>query len=406
MTVMLRHGCALAVAMVVLPAATLAAQTPRPLSRRDAHAEALRSAPMLRLAAGDAALAGAMVQEARLLADPTLAVGYSKSVPNYHYVFDMPLPLPWSRAPRIAAAEQGKAGAAWRSAYRRAEVIRDVDAAYTVALAAAAQARLSERGARDADSLVTIARLRFEAGDASALDVDLAAIAAAQQRNLAGRAALAGDDALLALQATMGLVNGAIVVALSDSLTTPDAPEMVSRGTPLLVAAAEADLRATQFAVTASRRERFGTPSLTAGFERGDIDFPGSLPTVGFAIPLPLWNRNRGGIARASAEQTQAEGVVAAARVESITMIARATRAWRSAIDLVARDESLLTAADRVTTKSLTAYREGATTLSSVLEAQRNARDVRAQYIDDLLSAWLARSAVLLLAETTAPDTP
>jgi outer membrane protein TolC len=47
---------------------------------------------------------------------------------------------------------------------------------------------------------------------------------------------------------------------------------------------------------------------------------------------------------------------------------------------------------------SLTAYREGAASLPNVLEAQRNARDVLGQYIDDLSNAWIATAELRVLA--------
>ena len=39
---------------------------------------------------------------------------------------------------------------------------------------------------------------------------------------------------------------------------------------------------------------------------------------------------------------------------------------------------------------ALTAYREGASGLANVLEAQRAAREVLREYIDDLAAAWVA----------------
>ena len=50
---------------------------------------------------------------------------------------------------------------------------------------------------------------------------------------------------------------------------------------------------------------------------------------------------------------------------------------------------------------SLEAYREGAIPLASVLEAERNARDVQAQYIDDVAAANSAHAAVQLFTLTT-----
>jgi outer membrane protein TolC len=49
---------------------------------------------------------------------------------------------------------------------------------------------------------------------------------------------------------------------------------------------------------------------------------------------------------------------------------------------------------------SLVAYREGAASLPNVLEAQRSARDVRGQYIDDLAAAWIATAELRVLSLT------
>ena len=48
------------------------------------------------------------------------------------------------------------------------------------------------------------------------------------------------------------------------------------------------------------------------------------------------------------------------------------------------------------------AYREGEVSLPAVLEAQRTARDVVAQYIDDLATAWNASAALRVFTLTAA----
>ena len=50
--------------------------------------------------------------------------------------------------------------------------------------------------------------------------------------------------------------------------------------------------------------------------------------------------------------------------------------------------------ATRIAAMSLTAYREGAQGLPAVLEAQRNARDILSQYVDDLATAWIAIATI------------
>jgi len=55
---------------------------------------------------------------------------------------------------------------------------------------------------------------------------------------------------------------------------------------------------------------------------------------------------------------------------------------------------------------SLTAYREGQSSLPNVLEAQRNARDILGQYVDDLAEAWIASAELRVYTLTTASTRP
>ena len=129
---------------------------------------------------------------------------------------------------------------------------------------------------------------------------------------------------------------------------------------------------------------------------------PGVLPTVGITIPFPLFDRNRGGIALAEAERGRAQAELTLAQVESRTEIARARRSLQLSLDKIRRDQMLVAAANRVATLSATAYREGASPLPTVLEAQRSAREALAQYVADLADAAIA--AATLRALTLTPD--
>lgn len=379
------------------------AQAPVPLTREGTRLAALRLAPRLLLARSDTALAEAAFRNARLFPDPTLGASWSRSAPTSHVSLDIPLDLPWLRSSRIAAATFGRTGSRWRLATEEAATTLEADVGYTRALAAREQWLLSRRNGQDADSLHRIAVVRRDAGDASELDVQVALIFAGQQRRLAAADSLAYDDSRLALQATIGMRETTIVIEPSDSLTPPSAELASTEGTPLRVAAAEAELSAAAANASFARRNWIGAPSLMAGFERGDPGQPGMLPTVGLSLPLPLLNRNRGAVAIADAERQRAEALLAAARLEAATDLGRARRLLHGALEQVARDAALRAAADRVTAMARSAYREGAATLASVLEAQRNARDVRAQYLDDTASALVAAAtlrSLTLRAET------
>jgi hypothetical protein len=70
----------------------------------------------------------------------------------------------------------------------------------------------------------------------------------------------------------------------------------------------------------------------------------------------------------------------------------------------VARDQELVVRADRVASKSLEAYREGASALPAVLEARRTAREVLGQYIDDLTALITLQAELRVLTQTVPPQ--
>jgi cobalt-zinc-cadmium efflux system outer membrane protein len=164
----------------------------------------------------------------------------------------------------------------------------------------------------------------------------------------------------------------------------------------LPVAAAEQALTAAELGVSAQRRSIFTPFSIQAGIENGDQSEPGILPTFGLSIPLPLLNRNRGGIAQAEAERERARAELTLTRVETQAALGRATRERNLAFEKIQRDRLLVESANRIAAMSLTAYREGAQGLPAVLEAQRNAREILSQYIDDLADAWIATATLRL----------
>jgi cobalt-zinc-cadmium efflux system outer membrane protein len=265
---------------------------------------------------------------------------------------------------------------------------------------------------------------RRDAGDASDLDVDLATVAAGQQWNIASADSLSYMSTVLTLQSLMGLPADSVSIVLSDSLRLDASAEPVpstpgrspgavsgtispgSVATPS-VAAAEASLRAAELALTRERRSVFALPALSVGVEFGDPtgDEPGLLPTVGLVFPLPLFNRNRGPIAEAAAEQERARVELVATRLEARQRLLEGTIERATLRTRVSRDSALVVTAQRVAARSLTAYREGAAALPSVLEAGRSAREILRQYIDDL-AALLIVNAELRALTQTVPSAP
>ncbi|MDP9203773.1 MAG: TolC family protein, partial [Gemmatimonadota bacterium] len=326
---------------------------------------------------------------------------YSKSTPHYHEIVDLPLDLTGVRSARVRSARAIRLASQYRFQFERAAAALDADTTYTRALAAVERLHLAKRNAKDADSLRRMAIVRRDAGDASELDVLLATLNAGQAANLAAADSITVVSTIFDLQAVMGRDNTLLLITPVDSLTLPPTPgtEAVS-AVALPVVAAEQALTAADLSVRVQRRSLFTPLSIQAGIEHGDPLEPGLLPTIGLSIPLPLLNRNRGSIAQAEAERERARAELALARIETQTAIGRALRQRNLALEKIRRDRLLVESANRIAAMSLTAYREGAQGLPAVLEAQRNAREILLQYIDDLAEAWIATATLRLYALT------
>lgn len=387
-------------ALLVAVAGTSGAQ--RAVTRAEVEAAALARGPRIAFAMADSAAALAGLSSARQFENPIFSMSYSKSVPQQHFAVGVPLDYPWLRRARIGAASAGLGAARFRFDFERAAIMLEADTAYTRALAEAKRASYSRGIARDADSVLTLARVRRAAGDGSELDLQLASVNLGQLANVALRDSVDAVSSILAVQALMGLPSDTPTLVLADTLDSGRALEVAEAGTQLLVAAAEEDMRQADQALTLEKRLLFGAPSLSIGWEQRDPTGaePGTLPTVGIALPLPLFNQNRGAILLAQSQHDRAEAALTLARLEGAQQASRARRELALARERLARSERLVASANSVTQLSLLGFREGAFPLSNVLEAQRLARETLSQYVDDVAAARNAAGIVRLLTLT------
>jgi outer membrane protein, heavy metal efflux system len=369
------------------------------LTRAQAVQTALSRGTRVAVAAADTAVAAAQLVVARTYPEPSIAASYSKDTPHNHVLLDFPIEFPGIRRPRSQSGQTELQAARIRFHLARATISLDADTTYTHAIAAREHLALSRRNALDGDSLLHMVERRRAAGDASDMDVELARVNAGQQENFAAADSLTLISSLLDLQATLGIASDALEIAAIDSLDMPPAAKTPPQ-TTLSENAASLSLTAATLAAEFQHRSIFPSPSLSIGFDQGDPSESGLLPTFGIGVSLPFFNRNRGQIAVAEAEQIRAQAQLAQTRVEARNEIAHATRERENALAKVARDRQLITSAERVASMSLVAYREGAASLPIVLEAQRSARDVRGQYIDDLANAWIATAELRVLSLT------
>src|SRR5439155_4306201 len=115
------------------------------------------------------------------------------------------------------------------------------------------------------------------------------------------------------------------------------------------------------------------------GYKRiGELD---NTLIAGVTLPLPFGNRNQGGIARANAEKKIAEANLQLTRNRALAEVDSAYRAYETAREQArAYEAGISQQADESIEITLASYREGASELIALLDAQRTRSDVRAGY--------------------------
>jgi cobalt-zinc-cadmium efflux system outer membrane protein len=391
-----RLGFWLGLAIALGAASPAGAQ--RPVTLEEAVAAAEVRSPDIAVARADSAAAAAELSTARLFPNPTLAYDYSKAVPHNHVILEQLIDYPGVLAARTRAARVALGAAALTMAAARTTVRYQVELAYWRAAGAAAVEALSRRNVENGRALLASVRARRDAGDASDLDVAMTEVTLGQVRSTLLTDSIEAVRATLELQSLMGLSPAQVEVRATDSLAAlpPAELPLAATAAPARVAAAAQQLTAAQARVALAERSRFPAPSLRAGFEKGDPSEPGILPTFGITLPIPIFSRGGAEVAAARAAAARATAELAAVRRETELAHATAAREAELARARIEIDRATLAAAEKVAALSLTAYREGAYPLATVLEAQRSARDALRQYLTDLVAGRSAEAALAL----------
>lgn len=149
---------------------------------------------------------------------------------------------------------------------------------------------------------------------------------------------------------------------------------------------AERTLIVRQLGLTAGMIQSFGTTSLVAGL----------------SLPLPLFDVNRGEIARATADRDAARYELAAREQEAAAELAGAAEAATLLTNrtraLLNGPETFLSRADEARRIALGAYREGAVPLFQVIDAARAWNAARLTYYSTLYAQQQAVLALVIAA--------
>lgn len=106
---------------------------------------------------------------------------------------------------------------------------------------------------------------------------------------------------------------------------------------------------------------------------------------LGVTVPLPIYNRNQGGIQRARLNVTQTQIQLASLERQLMTDVAQAYHEYQNSMTMVRRmQEEVLPDADNVLKTSYTLYQGGEKDVTYYLNAQRAYNDVVKLYLDTM----------------------
>jgi len=287
------------------------------------------------------------------------------------------------------AARAALEGAQADSIATIAQLGAEVHRAFYGLLARDARRRLLRDQQAVADSLVGIARRRYEAGDISQFELEQVELDSRLQQQLLAAEDVEVDVARAQLARVIGWPEPRVpplAGSLDDGLTEATGPDP-DREIPMVLVA-KADSSQSASSLHSLRQSRIPVPSLEVGVEWNDSTAPGqAFAVLGVIIPVPLWNQSGAQVAEAQARADASAARVIETRLAARQRLeeARVRLAGTAAQAMIARD-SLVPAAARLRGRALSAYRAGETGLVPVLEAVRRERDIQLAEVDALRS--------------------
>jgi outer membrane protein, heavy metal efflux system len=341
---------------------------------------------------------------ARLRPNPVLTVSgqtlnifgvdYSSNSPlgpnqvNIHT--DFPIERGGKREYRIGLAKEDRRLAELSVREMMRQIIANVQSGFLDVQQAKENLKLAQENLQSLEGVVSVNEIRLRSGDLAQVELDRSRVASLQYRTAVQQAQLQLDQAKTQLQRLIGRrqtssdfdVTGEI---RRDDITLAE-PEILSRAIAL-----RPDYRVDQQTQARSQAD------LRLQVANGKVDYvvgseyswqhaygiSGSSAGMSFSMPLPVFNRNQGEIARAQRESTLAAARSKALQANIETEVEKAYRQYSVSKQLLTNVETdMLAKARSVRDTTEYSYRRGEASLVEFLDAQRAFNDAMQTFND------------------------
>ena len=294
-----------------------------------------------------------------------------------------PLEWPGKRAARQDAAEAGFAGATVGLEESKLNLIAEVKTAFYDLLLAERTVDLLQQNLEIVQEVARIVKARVRSGEGpqfESVKADVEVLKAKQEMTKAKNAVrvkLVGLDTL-----TAGALGPRYKVqgdfrSIRDRL---DPEQMATRDLsqhPTLQRQGKL-VEQAEFTVSKERQSRMPDVTLFGGYAR---EVGREAVIAGMSVPTPLWYRQQGHIATALGTQRKEEAELIRARNDLTRAINQHAREAETAQDqILVYEEGLLKQAQEALRIAQLSFRQGATSLLDVLDAQRVQRQITVDY--------------------------
>lgn len=369
-----------------------------PITLRRALSLALTNNPALAAFSWEVRAKEAGAIQAGLLPNPELEAlleefGGSGSVEGFEgaettILLGQLIPLGGKISKRKRLAALGASLAEWDYEAARLDVLRAAAKAFADVLAAQRQLEITEELVGLAEGFHKAVSEQASAGQISPIQEKRAGVALSQAKIRAGRARRELEAARKGAAATWGSTNPRFTKAEGSlDILSPVPPYdhiagYVSRNPDIARWAAEMEER--EAALSLEKADAVPDPFVSGGYRRIAENDDNAF-VVGLSIPIPILNRNQGGILEARRRISKGEEEKRNAEVTVSSFLAAAYKDLSAAYEEAETlRDGVLPAAEGAYESVFEGYREGKFSLLDVLDAQRTVFDTELQYIQAL----------------------
>ena len=388
-----------------LMAAALVTASPalaEPITLESAIERAIASQPRLAAAEARVAAAEARTRQANVGPNPQVSLeveDFAGSGPfrgldstQTTLALSQQLEIGGKRSARRSVAAGERDVSALALLRERIDLVRDVELAFAELAAATDQAKLARDNAAQASSLANTARILVEAGRDPPLRQLRAEAALAEAR----AAELQTFSLMLAARRNLAVLVGSDDAEMTAAVGTPQ--QLRPTNDPAFIGIderlAEAERRLAAARVTLAQSAAVPDVTVSGGLRRFN-DGRDTALVAGVSLPIPIRDRNRGGIEAARADETAAEFQAERVRAEARRERAQAQMLVEAAeTRLTALEGPGLAQAEEAVRLAQIGYNAGRFSLLELLDAQGALTTARRSIIDARLDRARAIAAL------------